>query len=289
MTYPKYIDLHMHSTVSDGTDTPLEILERVQKEGIELFSLTDHDAIRGSKIILDHLKGCKESCPRFIPGVEFSCKDEDGKYHVLGYNYDPEAQAINDVVKKGHGYRIEKVKGRIEFLKKEFGFEFPQEEIEKLFELDNPGKPHIGNLMVKLGYAPTKEVAIKEYINKLRYGTQYVTPEEAIKGILASGGIPVLAHPSYADGEDFIVGDDMDRRLNKLKGFGLMGVEAFYSGFTTKLTEELLGFAEKYDFYVTAGSDYHGTNKLVVLGDTGCEDASQGPEALKRFLDLINP
>ena len=278
----------MHSTVSDGTDTPLEILECVRKEGIELFSLTDHDAIRGSKIILDHLKGCEDACPRFIPGIEFSCKDEDGKYHVLGYNYDPEAKAINDVVKKGHGYRIEKVKGRIEFLKKEFGFEFPQEEIEKLFELDNPGKPHIGNLMVKLGYAPTKEVAIKEYINKLRYGTQYVRPEEAIKGILASGGIPVLAHPSYADGEDFIVGDDMDKRLNKLKGFGLMGVEAFYSGFTTKLTEELLGFAEKYDFYVTAGSDYHGRNKTNEMGRTHLERMETWPKGLSRFLREVN-
>ena len=150
--------------------------------------------------------------------------------------------------------------------------------------MDNPGKPHIGNLMVKYGYAETKEQAIREYINKLHFKGEYVRPEEAIRGILASGGIPVLAHPTYGSGDQLILGEDMDRRLRRLMDFGLMGVEAFYSGFTEKIRGELLGFAERYGLYVTAGSDYHGTNKLIELGDTGLQSDTEWPFGLRRFL-----
>ena len=91
-----------------------------------------------------------------------------------------------------------------------------------------------------------------------------------------------MAHPSYGSGDQLIMGEDMDRRIKKLKGFGLMGLEAFYSGFTDRLRSEILDFAGKYGLYVTAGSDYHGTNKLVMPGDTGLE--GDYPEGLVRFL-----
>ena len=278
------LDLHMHTTVSDGTDTPEEILSRVKSKGLELFAVTDHDAVKGCQILRGILT---EDDPRFLTGVEFSCKDEEGKYHILGYGYDPEAASIRKVVDTGHSYRMTKVQGRLDFLAKEFGFTFPEEEIETLLAMDNPGKPHIGNLMVKYGYTETKEEAIKAYIDKLRFRSQYVRPEEAIAGILGGGGIPVLAHPSYGSGDQIIVGEDMDRRLRRLMDYGLQGGEAFYSGFTAKLRGEMLSFAERYDLYVTAGSDYHGTNKLVVLGDTGLDSVTEPPKGLQRFLEAI--
>ena len=275
------IDLHMHTTVSDGTDTPEEILARVKENGLELFAVTDHDAVKGSRLLAGLLT---EADPAFITGAEFSCKDKEGKYHILGYGYDPDAAAIRSVVDLGHGYRMKKVTGRLEFLKSEFGFSFPEEELQKLFAMDNPGKPHIGNLMVKYGYAETKEKAIREYIDKMRFRSEYVRPEQAIEGILGAGGIPVLAHPSYGSGDQLIMGEDMDKRLRRLMDFGLRGVEAFYSGFTDKLRGEVLSFAEKYGLYVTAGSDYHGSNKLVVLGDTGLDTVEDYPAGMKRFL-----
>ena len=275
------IDLHMHSTISDGTDTPEMVLASVKKAGIELFSVTDHDAIRASGEIADLLK---KDDPSFIPGVEFSCRDEEGKYHILGYGYDPEAEPIRRVVELGHGYRMEKVRGRLDYLKTHFGFSFPEKELSALLSLPNPGKPHIGNLMVKLGFAATKEEAIGKYIDQVRFPNRYVRPEEAIRGILGSGGIPVLAHPCYGNGSQLILGEDMDRRVRRLKEFGLQGLEGFYSGFTKKLRGEILSLAEKYDFYVTAGSDYHGSNKLVMLGDTGLTEAEEFPEGLRRFL-----
>ena len=276
------IDLHMHTTISDGTDKPEEILSLVREAGIGLFSVTDHDAVKAAQIIPLLLS---EGDPLFITGAEFSCRDEEGKYHILGYGYDPDALSIRKLVEKGHRFRISKVKARIDFLRSEYGFSFPKKELDKLFSLDNPGKPHIANMMVRHGYAKSKEQAIREYIDRIRFRKEYVRPEEAVRGILESGGVPVLAHPSYGDGDQLILGEEMDKRLRRLKEFGLQGVEAFYSGFTPKLCREMLSFAEQYDLYVTAGSDYHGRNKMIPLGDTGLDDTDEWPEGLRRFLN----
>ena len=278
------IDLHIHTTVSDGTDTPEAILRLVREKGFSIFSVTDHDDIKASRII-PALLGADD--PWFIPGAEFSCKDEEGKYHILGYGYDLESAAIRELVEYSHSLRIKKVRTRLEFLEKEFGFTFPEKEWEDLFALDNPGKPHIGNLMVKYGFAKNKDSAISDFINKLHVRNEYLRPEEAIRGVLAAGGIPVLAHPVYGSGDELILGEEMDARLRKLIGFGLRGVEAFYSGFTSRLRTEMLAFAEKYDLYITAGSDYHGKNKLVVLGDTGLDSAAERPARLFRFLQDV--
>ena len=275
------IDLHMHSTVSDGTDTPEEILKNVKAAGLDLFSLTDHDATKGGKIIRSILT---EDDPAFITGVEFSCRDDDGKYHILGYGYDPDSPSIQDVVEFGHSLRMKKLDARLDFLKREYGFDFRQEDKDMLHAVDNPGKPHIGNLMVRYGYAASKAEAIDNYLNKFSLKDEYVRPERAITGIIGAGGIPVLAHPAYGSGDEMILGDEMDQRLRKLIGFGLKGIEAFYSGFTDKLIADMLKYAEQYGLYITAGSDYHGKNKLVALGDTGLGGPSEWPGGLSDFL-----
>lgn len=279
------IDLHMHSSVSDGSDTPVELISCVKNAGIGLFSLTDHDAIKGSGIIREHLE---KGGPAFICGVEFSCKDELGAYHILGYGYDPESKGINGLVDKGHSLRMKKVTDRLEFIKNEFGFVFPEEEIQKLLSMDNPGKPHIGNLMVEYGYAKSRSEAIKDYIDRLHVKNMYLKPGEAISGILESGGIPVLAHPFFGNGDQLILGEEMEERLKRLIGFGLQGVEAFYSGFSPKLINEMLNLADRYQLYVTAGSDYHGKNKLVVPGDTGMEENAPLVPGMKRFFNEVH-
>ena len=185
MTEAHRIDLHMHTTVSDGTDTPEEILGRVKENGIKLFAITDHDAIKGCGVIRQMRK---PDDPKFLTGVEFSCRDEEGQYHILGYGYDPEAESMRELVEKGHRIRMEKIHTRLDFLKREFGIVFPPEEIEQLLRLDNPGKPHLANLLVKDGYAESKETAMRDYLNKLRIRLEFLKPEEAIAGILAGGG-----------------------------------------------------------------------------------------------------
>lgn len=278
------IDFHMHTTISDGTDTLPEILHAVREKGIQCFSVTDHDSIRGGSDMVPLLS---EGDPAFIPGVEFSCRDEEGKYHILGYGYDPEVPGIREVVEKGHSFRMKKTKGRLEFLEEEFGFSFPEEELQELLARDNPGKPHIANMMVRHGYAKDKQEAIQNYINKRRFKSEYVKPSEAIEGILRSGGIPILAHPAYGSGDELILGEELEERVCKLKEMGLAGLEAFYSGFTEKIEMQVLDLAEKYSLYVTAGSDYHGSNKMVELAETNLPDAMAGPPGLHRFLDEV--
>ena len=280
----KKIDFHMHTTVSDGTDSPEMILDAVKESGIDVFAVTDHDAIRASVEIPGFLKA---GDPGFITGVEFSCKDEKGKYHILGYGYDPNNENIVSLVAKGHALRIRKMQVRLEFLKEEFGFIFDEKDVEKLFALDNPGKPHLANMLVEYGYVASKEEGFS-YLNEKYFKTEYVRPEEAIEGIKKSGGIPILAHPTYGDGDNMILGKEMEDRVLYLLDFGLEGLEAFYSGFTDKMIKENLGYGEKYNLYITAGSDYHGRNKLVILGDTNLTDMTKAPKGLRRFIEDVN-
>ena len=278
------IDLHMHTSVSDGTDTPQEILDKVVAAGIELFSVTDHDDIQGA-VEISRMQPIQDADVLFIKGAEFSCRDEDGKYHILGYQYDETSPELLAIIRKAHDIRIQKVQQRLEFLKEEFGFTFKDEDIEKLFHNSNPGKPHIAKLMIQYGYASDIPGAMKNYLNKKKFKSMSIDPGDAIRAILAADGIPVLAHPSYGDGSQIIVGAMMNLRLKKLVSYGLQGVECYYSGFTDKLIHEMLGFAEQYDLYVTAGSDYHGENKMVPLGETNLTGVSEGSARVRRFID----
>ena len=289
------IDLHMHTTVSDGTDRPTDLLKLIMDKGIDLFSVTDHDGILGCSQILDELSSLKKeageetdrSLPGFITGVEFSCRDSEGKYHILGYGYDPEAGPINEVVDYGRQIRVEKVSGRLRFLEEEFGFTFSPEEKEELFNMYNPGKPHIANLMLAHGYAGDRKEAFTRYLNKKKFPNMFISPQDAIRGILDSGGIPVLAHPVYGSGDDLIMGQDMENRLRHLMEMGLAGVEGYYSTYTKKMHKEILDFADRFGLYVTAGSDYHGSNKLIELGENGLDEDPEGTKRLERFLNDV--
>ncbi len=277
----KKIDLHLHTTSSDGTDTMEELLDIVREKGFDLFSVTDHDAVKGGILMPDLLR---KGDPAFIRGIEFSCRDSGGKYHILGYGYDPELAGIRTVVSKGHKLRMEKTAARIRYLEKEYGMEFDEEEVREVLSQDNPGKPHIARMMIRHGYAPTISEAINKYINGKKFPDLFLPPEVAVQAILKGGGIPVLAHPAYGSGDELILGEELDARVRKLMGYGLQGLEGFYSGYSDKIRNEILSLAEKYDLYVTAGSDYHGSNKLVMIGDTELDDAADGPEGLQRFL-----
>lgn len=276
------MDTHIHTTVSDGTDTPEQLLGKVKDAGIEFFSITDHDAVKGCNDIAGILTA---SDPKFVTGVEFGAEDDEGKYHILGYGYDPNTDSILEVVKMARDLRTMKVTTRIDGLKSRYGFTFPQEDLDALFGLYNPGKPHIANLMVKYGYAMSKDEAIKEYLDAIKIPKSHITPQEAINGILGSGGIPVLAHPTYGSGDELILGDELDERIQKLMSYGLQGVEGYYSQYTARMCDQVQSIAEKYDLYVSAGSDYHGKNKLVMLGDTGLDAAVQRPRGLIRFIE----
>ena len=245
--------------------------------------MTDHDTIKGCSVVQNVLK---EDDPVFVTGVEFNCRDEEGKYHILGYRFDPKSSSMNRLVERGHELRMKKVQARLDFLRDELSIDIPADEINKLLNLNNPGKPHIANLLVKYGYAGDKEQGIS-LIDRKRFKSEYLHPRDVIKGILDAGGIPVLAHPPYGSGNEIIVRDELSERVNRLVGYGIKGLEGYYSGYTKVLCEEVISLADRYDLFVTAGSDYHGSNKLVVLGETGIEEVGEVSHRLGRFLDAI--
>ncbi|MBO4422556.1 MAG: hypothetical protein J5879_03900 [Clostridia bacterium] len=214
------IDLHMHSTVSDGTDAPEALPGIMRSAGIALFSVTDHDAIKTAGMIRGALT---DGDPAFIPGVEFSCGDGNGKYHILGYGFDPDDKAIRRVVDYGHNIRMGKVRERLGMLDAMFGIRFPGRDVNELLHLDNPGKPHIANLLIKYGYSGSIREAMREYIDPLRITEAHVSPKEAIAGIAAAGGVAVLAHPFFGSGDELIIGtkwtkDSPGSKATDLKG-----------------------------------------------------------------------
>ncbi|MBO4500838.1 MAG: PHP domain-containing protein [Clostridia bacterium] len=273
-------DLHMHSVYSDGTDSPRELISRLRADGIDLFSLTDHDSFAGCESVIKLLK---KGDPAFICGIEFSCRDEYGKYHILGYGFDISGDSITNAVEYTHNARIEKARLRIKELEKQYGFTFTEQEKEELFSQNSPGKPHIARMMLAHGYVKDKSQAF-EIMEGYNGPGRHLTPTEAIDAILRSGGVPVLAHGPLGDGRQQLDGEEMLRRVITLKESGLMGLECFYSGFDPAQTALMISLAERHGMLVTAGSDYHGDNKTVLPGETGGADNA----LLRGFTDLLS-
>ncbi|MBQ6293642.1 MAG: PHP domain-containing protein [Lachnospiraceae bacterium] len=277
-------DLHMHSTWSDGTDSPKEILNKVKAAGISFFAITDHDEYRGSRELLLQLKKTQdEARPVFITGAEFSCRDGDDKFHILGYAYDPHSPAVRELRKVFREIRMQKTVNRMTFLKDRYGFSFSEREMAALMRHHNPGKPHIAKLMIRHGYATTISEAILNYLDNYHGPERRIRPEEAIEAILAAGGIPVLAHGPFGDGEQDLGPEEMEGRILRLKAAGLMGVEAFYSGYSAAHRDMMLDLAARHGLLATSGSDYHGKNKSVILGDTGPGSPEEKAAAVSEF------
>lgn len=256
-------DLHIHSTASDGTDSPEVLLENIKNAGIGIFALTDHDTINGvlemQKIVPDDIA--------FIKGIEFSCKTEAGKCHILGYNYDENAPEFKAIIEEGKEKRRSKLDSRIEFLKDNFGIVFSKNELSELYSMNSVGKPHIGNLLVAKGFADNRNEAIEKYINPCKTESDRLDGKAAVEAILASGGIPVWAHPLGGTGEKLLTDEQFADQLALLKSAGLKGLECFYSRYDEKQIQFLLETAEENGLFTSGGSDYHGTNKTVKLGE----------------------
>ncbi len=278
-------DLHMHSTWSDGTDSPRELLDKVIAAGIDFFSITDHDEYRGGRELILQVKKRKQTevMPYFISGAEFSCRDDLGKYHILGYAYDIKNEAVRKLMEAVHEVRIQKVTNRMRFLKERYGFHFSESEIASLMKHRNPGKPHIAKLMVRHRYAGTISEAILGFIDHYHGPERRIHPEEAIEAVIQGGGIPVLAHGPFGDGEQNLDKKEMTARVERLMNAGLMGLECYYSGFAEAHQDMMLELANRYHLLVTAGSDYHGENKLVRLGNTGRSDPAEINEQIRDF------
>ena len=258
------IDLHIHSAASDGTDAPEALLDIINKNNIKIFALTDHDNIDGVRRIEAKLNNYKNL--KFIRGVELSCKAKHGKCHILAFNYDYDNKDFNAILNLAEELRHNKLEKRLKFLRDEFKIEFNADEIAGLRDNKASGKPHIANLIVKHGFAESKELAIKNFINKLDTGNTRIDAELAIKAVLKAGGVPVWAHPFGGEGEPEISCELLNLTLSELKNYGLKGLECYYSKYDMQRREYLAGLAAQNNLLISAGSDYHGLNKKIKLG-----------------------
>lgn len=250
-------DLHLHSNYSDGSDTVRELLENIKKAKIDIFALTDHDTIEGAEEMEKLLpKGYK-----FIPSVELTCKVENIKCHILGYNCDYKNSILLDLIRKGKELRRKKLETRIKYLKNTWDIELTQNELDWLYSRNSVVKTHIANVLVQRGLADDNLKAMKKYLDGCKAGDTRFSGEEAINAIIASGGIPVWAHPLGGEGEEHLSKEEFLPQLKIMIDSGIQGLECYYSRYSEKEAELLVDCAKKNNLFISGGSDYHGKNK----------------------------
>ena len=257
------IDLHIHTTASDGSDSPGELAAKVA--GLALFSVTDHDTVDGALA----MEALVPPGVRYVRGVEFSCADPAGKCHILGYGYDPDHPAFRGALDQGRQLRLGKMRLRVEALGRDFGLVLTRQEEDWLWSRKSPGKPHLGRILLERGLAPDIDSAIWGFIRDVP-GRDRIEAKTAIEAILAAGGFPVWAHPLGGEGEKRLTEEKFEALLETLLGYGLRGLECRYSRYGRKESEFLLDHAERLGLTPTGGSDYHGSNKKdIQLGQLG--------------------
>ena len=266
----KGIDLHLHTTASDGSDTPSELIRKARERGLDVISITDHDTIAGSlEAISLPFDGV-----RVITGIEFSCAvpgDDGFDCHILGYGFDPEHPALLGAIAHGREMRLYKLESRLVYLKKHFDIEFTDDEIAWLHSLNSVARPHLARLIIKRGLASDVADAFDKYLKVGGFPDDRIDAKEAIEAILAAGGIPVYAHPLGGEREPRITNEELYDRVDVLTSIGLKGLECLYSRYGKGDSDLLVSLAKEKGLLVSGGSDYHGENKTVRLGSLSAD------------------
>ena len=265
------IDLHLHTTASDGTDSPATLVKRAHGRGISVISVTDHDTVAG----IAEARAALLPGMTLVNGVEFSSAvfGEGGfRCHILGYGIDVDSPAIKHAIDEGMKKRREKLYGSLDYIKTNFGISFPDTEIAELEAMNAVSKLHIAKLLINHGHAETIGDAIDRYMGK-KAPDDRIDAALAIDSIIAAGGVPIYAHPIGGEREERLSEKELYRRAGILHGMGVMGLEAYYSRYTAADRAPVLAVARSLGMLVSGGSDYHGENKTVPLG---CLDADGG-------------
>ncbi|MBE6665588.1 MAG: PHP domain-containing protein [Ruminococcaceae bacterium] len=258
-----FVDMHLHSNYSDGSDSVSEMVEKLIQANILTFALTDHDSIRGVSELLSYAHGRA----RTITGVEFSCMDQSARCHILAYGFDVNDPHIHNLVEKGDVLRKKNFENRKNHLEKNHGIFFTEDELAWLFSLPKIGKPHIAKILIARGLAKDTQEVIRNYLDGCKDQDERLQACEVISGILAAGAVPVWAHPLGGEGEDHLGEEEFLSLADTLISYGIKGMECYYSRYTKEEIAFLLNKAEKFHLAVSGGSDYHGSNKTVMLGE----------------------
>lgn len=251
------IDLHCHSTASDGSCTPTELVHMAKKIGLSALALTDHDTTAG---LDEFLQVARQENFTAIPGVELACRDEQLKtYHLLGLYINPEHPELQSLLQRILCWRNERNESIIVRLN-QLGIKISREEIDACCQGEVLGRPHIAKALTQKKICRTIKQAFDKILGRGCAGyvsRQVPSPEECIRVIHAAGGVAVWAHPYSSDR----MTNTCCRELaSKLKELGLDGIEAYYSLHKNAQTMEAIKIATQLQLLVTGGSDFHGSH-----------------------------
>ncbi len=239
------VDFHSHTTESDGSLEPPELLALMRARGVRVFSITDHDTTRAyTDLAVDFAT--------VVPGIEINTTWQDNEVHVLGYNVPPAGDSpVGRVVAENRDFRRSRMERMIASVNAA-GYPIDAAAVAAESEhSDALGRPHIARALVRAGYMKDIDTAFRELLVRGKPGyepSNYITPSRAIEVILASGGVPVLAHPGRL--KDLALIDD-------LAAAGLAGLEVFYPTHDASQRSHFRAIAKQHDLVMTAGSDFH--------------------------------
>ncbi len=249
------IDLHTHTTASDGSDSPRELVKLAKEAGLSAVAVTDHDTTDG---LAEAMQAGREFEICVIPGMELSAKFER-ELHIVGLFIDFENENLKQTIAGLKAFRQERNAFTLRKLQ-ELGFALSMEEVQKMATGNVMGRAHFARAMVKRGYVESTKEAFQKYLGNGRpaySANQMLTPQECIRLIHQSGGLAFLAHCHFLKKE----GKDFTDLVDELVSFGLDGLEGFYTEYTPEKQEEYLKVCKDRHLLISGGSDYHGVMK----------------------------
>ena len=242
------VDLHCHTTASDGTFTPGELVEEARRRGLAAIAVTDHDSVAG--IDEATARGAQIDV-EVVPGLELSTDVDNGEVHILGYFVNPEDRELLALLESQRASRQERVRKMLDRLS-DLGVQLSMDEVRRFSDGGALGRPHVAQALLQAGQVGSWDEAFSRYIG--RHAPAYVrrsrlSPHDAVRAILAAGGVPVLAHPGLSGHDDMIP---------SLVDAGLAGIEAVYPDHGEEQRMRYARLAGGYGLIVTGGSDCHG-------------------------------
>ena len=278
-TKMSFVDLHCHSTASDGTYAPSELVALARRKGLSALALTDHDTIGG---IAEAAESARAAGLDFLAGIEISCDvAKPATMHLLGYGVDPQSPVLMDLTRRliaGRNDRNPRIIRRLN----ELGVRISMQDVTEQAAGGVIGRPHIAAILLRKGYVSSIKQAFDKYLapgGMAYFDKERVSSKDAIDMVKQAGGLPVLAHPAQLRTENDA---QLERIVKDLLDLGLAGLEVLHSDHDDAMVEKYSKLAERFGLLKTGGSDFHGSNKKDI--DLG---AARGRRVPRAFFDAL--
>ena len=256
---PGGVDLHTHTTASDGTYAPRDLVIEAASRGVRVLAITDHDSTEGLPEAFEEAE--RRRPLELLPGIEINCDVEGAEIHVLGYLMEWQAPWFQEFCREQRRERRERVHLMAERMAA-LGMPFDADEVFALVKEGSAGRPHVAQVMVARGYVKTVREAFDKYLaagKPAHVPRKKLTPEDAVRLLRRAGGVPVFAHPGLSD---------RDAIIPSLVAAGLMGIECFYSEHSPAKRGSYVELCRQHNLLATGGSDFHGPPvRAAVLGN----------------------